>query len=487
MTFLLRNLVLLHVLLLVLFLTWVHGGTRVDHLQAVPWLTFLILNVLVALPPQRKGETLPEARRRVWDGVLRDTLLYIGLSLTTLLILQWVNRGYTPTAAAALGLPGNAPTLWLPFSVDPAEALQQLYWFPPVFMAVLAVRHGVTRAGQRRMLLYLVWGGALLSAFGWIQQFSGTHSMYWMTPLPAHFFATFGYENHAGAFFTLLFAISGGLWFHAAMDRDEAPRAKRLLIPVILNLAGAFGSLSRAAMLLCLALLVGGGAACLQAAWPRIRIGVRVKAITFAVLVAVLAVGVYCAVPDGSVRNELASVHVDTFYADTIGARFLQYRSAWAMARDYPVFGVGGWGYRQFVQYYVTPDELQQMVSGKGQANVHNDVLQFLAEHGLIGFGLMLAAVGVLLKPILQRSWRLIITPPVVDWDNPYCTPLRRVPAAIYAILLGTMATVIHSLIDLPFRSPAILITWALCLACATAYLPRPAVVTSPTARQSDS
>ena len=50
---------------------------------------------------------------------------------------------------------------------------------------------------------------------------------------------------------------------------------------------------------------------------------------------------------------------------------------------------------------------------------------------------------------------------------------LLRVPAAIYAILCGTAATVIHSLIDLPFRSPAILITWALALACAPAFLPR--------------
>ena len=77
-------------------------------------------------------------------------------------------------------------------------------------------------------------------------------------------------------------------------------------------------------------------------------------------------------------------------------------------------------------------------------------------------------------------------TPMVVDWDNPYCPPLRRVSAVIYAILAGTMATVIHSLIDLPFRSPAILITWSLCLACAPAFLPRAAAAGGPKVRPLD-
>jgi O-antigen ligase len=476
MTFLLRNLVLLHVLLLALFFTWVHGGTRVEHLQAVPWLTFLILNVLVALPPQRKNETLPAARLRVWRGMVYDPLLYIGLGMTLLLLLQWSGGGLELTLNSATGKAEYPEqSRWLPFSVSPLESLQQLHWFPPVFAAVLAVRHGVTRAGQRRLLLYLTWGGALLSVFGWIQQLSGTQSLFWITPLPAHFFASFGYENHAGAFFTLLFVISGGIWFQAAMDRDEGYRSYRYLVPVVLNLTGAFGSLSRAAMLLCAVLLAGGAAACLLAAWKRIKIGSRVKALSFGALILLLLFGLNRAFPASRVHRELESIQIDKFYDDTIGSRIFQYRSAWDMARDYPVFGVGGWGYRHFVQFYVTPEEIAEMRSGKGMANVHNDILQLLAEHGLVGFGLLLAAVLVLLNPILRGAWQLWITPPPVDWDNPYCPTLLRVPAMVYAILLGTTATVVHCLIDLPFRSPAILITWSLCLACAPAFLPRPA------------
>lgn len=475
MTFLLRNLVLLHVFLLVLFLTWVHGGTRADLLQSVPWLALLILNALLILPPQRKGETLGEARLRVWRGLWRDPLLYVGLALTVLFVVQWLNGGRELVVNEATGKPmfTPPPCSWLPSCVAPGEAVQMLYWFTPVFMALLAVRHGVTRAGQRRLLLYLVWGGAWLAVFGWIQRLSGTQSLFWMTPLPARFFASFGYENHAGALFTLLFAVSGGLWFQATMDPDDGPRAHYLLVPMLLNFSGIFGSLSRAAMVLGIVLLVGGGIAGLAAAWRWIPIGTRFKAITYAVLVAVVAVFLNRAFPGNSVRKELGTVRIETLYQETIGGRIFQYRSAWAMTKDHPLFGVGGWGYRQFAQLYVTPEELNVMVNGKGMANVHNDILQFLAEHGFLGFGLMLAAVATLLTPLLRGAGRLLTTPAVVDWDNPFVPPLLRVPAVVYAVLAGTTATVIHSQIDLPFRSPAVLLTWALCLACVPGFLPR--------------
>ena len=74
-----------------------------------------------------------------------------------------------------------------------------------------------------------------------------------------------------------------------------------------------------------------------------------------------------------------------------------------------PLFGVGGWGYRQFVQIneYVTPQEIETMRAGKGMANVHNDVLQFLAEHGFVGFGFR--DTGLSFTPRLSNVhvWRL--------------------------------------------------------------------------------
>ncbi len=474
MTFFLRNLILLHILLVVWFFTWVHGGTRSEHLLSVPWLIFLLLNAMLMLPTCRSGETLPEARRRVWRRIWHDPLLWLSLALTVLLLAQWGN-GLSLDSSVEASDSRPAINRWIPFSIGDAVR-QPLYWFPPVLVVLLAARHALSRQGRRQLIGCLAWGGACLSAFGWIQAFSGTTSLYWMTPLPGYFFATFGYENHAGELFTLLFSVSGGLWFQAVMDKDVARRSWRMLCPVILNLAGVLGSHSRAAILLSLLILVVGGLACILSAWGWVPLASRIKGVTFAVLLALLSVGLYGALPKLPVCAELATVRPATLYQDTIGARLFLFRSAWAMACDYPVFGVGGWGYRELVHNYVTPTELTQMQQGKGMANVHNDALQFMTEHGVIGLGLLLGVVGVMLRPILQGIWRVLRTVPVVDWDNPYVPMLMRVPAPVYAILAGTTATVIHSMIDLPFRSPAVLITWALCLACAPAFLPLQAV-----------
>jgi O-antigen ligase len=150
------------------------------------------------------------------------------------------------------------------------------------------------------------------------------------------------------------------------------------------------------------------------------------------------------------------------------------------MACDHPFFGVGGWGYRQFAHKYVTPDEYQRMLRGKGMANVHNDILQFLCEHGVVGFGLMLTAVGLLLAPIFRGVRLAIQAPPDSEWGSSHRRPvLLRIPPVAWCVLAGTTATVVHSLIDIPFRSPAFLIAWTLCLACTPAFLPRKPV--SPT------
>lgn len=310
-----------------------------------------------------------------------------------------------------------------------------------------------------------------MSLFGFIQNISGTHSLYWITPLPDYFFSTFGYPNMAGAFFTLLFTVSAGLWFQTAMDPEDRKNAFRLLVPLLLNFAGAMGSLSRAAILLSLLILAVGGLTCILAAWGRMQIGGRIQAVALPIVVSLLAIGLYVSFPKSNLRHELNNIQVETFYHDTIGVRLFQYKSAWEMTQDHPFFGVGGWGYRHFVHAYVPEKELDHLKGGT--ANVHNDVLQFLAEHGFFGLVLMLAAVWILLTPILRGIWVQLTTPPVVDSDNPYAPPLLRVPAVVFAILIGTTATVIHSMIDLPFRSPAILMTWALCLACAPAYLPK--------------
>ena len=71
MTFLLRNLVLFHVLALAFFFTWVHGGTRVEYLAAAPCLEGLLLRIL-GHPGITTSSTVAECKRALYDGKYVD-------------------------------------------------------------------------------------------------------------------------------------------------------------------------------------------------------------------------------------------------------------------------------------------------------------------------------------------------------------------------------------------------------------------------------
>jgi hypothetical protein len=477
MTFVIRNFVLLHVAALAVLLAWVHGGTRVDHLQAVPWLAFLILNALVLMPAMRRDETsLVESRRRVMSALIRDPLLYASLLLNLFLFIQWANggNGVAFNTKAGVLVPQPPPIPWLPSCVDRAEAGQLLFWFPPACVAVLAVRHGIKRRGQRLLLNLLVWNGALLALFGIVQNLTGTTALFWITPLPQYFFASFGYPNHAGAYFGLLFALSAGLWCRAAMEMDEAElfdrrRLALMLLPVLLCLAGVWWSHSRAAIILASLLLIGAAVYLLIIFWKKLRWTTRIQAIGLGVILLTLGVVFYRWVyPDNPVRQKMALIDSSslTTVADYIAERWMLVTPAMNMFHDHPAFGVGGWGFRQHVLSYMSPAERDSLFVGA--ANVHNDLVQFIVEQGLVGFGLMAITVILVVMPLSRALQR--IGPSTEPGDKP-AGFFQFPPVAI--ITAGLIATCLHCLVDLPFRCPAILITWLLILACLPAFVPQ--------------
>jgi O-antigen ligase len=466
-----RYWVVAHIVLLAAFLAWVHGGTRVDHLAAVPWLSLLVIEMMLLLPPAKKGETLEMARARVWHALLWDPLLYLGVVLSAYLLFQSLNGGqklaFDPVSNAWAFTP--PPVNWGPFCVEPDEARQMLYWFPPAFAAVLGIRHGTNRRGKLYLLRALAVNGALLALFGVIQYAAGATSLFGLTPMTEPFFASFAYANHAGAFFILLAALSLGLFVHALLSSDERRHAIWLGVALALNLAGALLSLSRAAILFAAVLLVVGGFYAIRHAWRQVDAGVRLRALGgFILLLGAATAFVLYAPAENPVASELRSVNWTKIGSETFGARWLQTSSAWNIWREHPWFGVGGWGYRHYVCLDLDEAKLAQL--HRGGANVHNDAMQFLVEHGVVGFALMLGAVAVLLVPVVRR-FRLAHTTNIEGWTGEPWLLFRVSPITIL-LLAGVVLTLLHSLIDLPFRSPAILVTWSIALACAPAFLP---------------
>lgn len=492
MNFFIRNLLLLHALALVVAFSWIHGGTRPDLLlPVIPWLSLFALEFLLIFPQAKSTETLAEARLRVWRALARDPLLYLLILLTALLVIPLFNVAGAPQLDPQTNQWRNAAPPWpgLPFCVRADEHAALLLWFPPALIAALAVRHGLLKKGKRLLLELLCWNGAALALFGFAQLATGAKSIFWGKEPFSHFFSTFGYPNLAGAFFTLLFALSFGLWFSRVNDKwigpssafataakDDTPFYERhyLLLAVALNAGAAIASLSRAAILLCglvflvLALYMAIGA------WQRTgSAGHMVIVSLFLGMVFLSGLGLTVFAPK-ALKQEVGTITPAAVVDRVTGRSYYHARIAKEIFRDYPVFGVGGWGYPHYLMQYITPEETKHLQI-QGGANVHNDSLQFLAEQGVVGYGLLLLCVAALLLPILWQAFRLCRelaknTVPSESIARPAW--LYRLPPEFVAVLVGTAATVCHSLGDLPFRSPAVLTVWVLALVCAAGFLP---------------
>ena len=110
-------------------------------------------------------------------------------------------------------------------------------------------------------------------------------------------------------------------------------------------------------------------------------------------------------------------------------------RAAIEVWKDCRLFGCGGRGYMYLGTAKMTAEERKKLQK-LGGAHVHNDYLQFLCEHGAVGFGLMAVLLVVLLRPL---------------WGG-----LRRSPAVIFAAA-GVLTVLLQALWDCPLGCPAVL------------------------------
>jgi hypothetical protein len=485
-----RNVLLAHLVAFVVVLGWVHGGTRSDLLAPViPWMTLMMIEWLLVFPQAKSTETLAESRRRVWRALGRDPLLYAALALTALLIIPLFNVAYPPSfdTATQQWLFPKPPVTWLPYSVNPDHHAVLLLWFPPALTAALAVKHGLLKKGKRLLLEAVCWNGAALAVLGFVQLATGTQSLLWLTPMGSYFFSSFGYPNFAGAFFTLHAALAFGLWFqHATEEAGLSPYKEaaedersvfvlhRLLVPGVLCFLGAIASLSRAAILLSVLVLLLLILYMLVFVWGRVSAGTRVTLVSIVGAVVLSAVVVLLVFKLDRLMTEVRQITPTAVWERVTGSGYYHARIAKAIFRDHPVFGVGGWGYPRYLHAYLTPED-EKRLQIEGGANVHNDSLQFLAEQGVVGYGLMMACVLFLTVPLCWQAWRLcrLKMPAGGPGESGAAKGwLSRVPPPLVAVWIGTGATVCHSLGDLPFRAPSVLAVWVLALACVPGWLP---------------
>ena len=502
MSFLYNNIAVIAVAVTASVVAWMFGGARGELLlPVVPWLCALMVEIVLCFPQRHRDETTYDARERLWHDLKKSWVVRISLVFMALLLVPFVNNGLCPSCDAELlatGVSAEPPCSFLPTCVNRLDHYNCVMWFMIVIPSVLAVRYGLTRRGKRRVLSLIVWNGAALAILGFVQSATGAPGPFWCA-LPdggrVDFFSTFGYPNMAGDYFTTLFGLAVALWrdtceedyrenqvkgsSERSKDTDRRGRFWRLnyyLLPAVVFFFAALNTLSRAAIILVTATAVIYFAHTLIVILSRMRRSRRVfvgvwSLVIFGLLVFFAAISM----PE-KMRHEVDSLEKDSALDRVTGKSQYHSTVATALWKDHKLFGCGGWGYAHLCVPKMQELDLDvRQLQTVGGAYVHNDHLQFLAEHGLVGFGCLVSIVVLLLWPVLIQ-WRDMARD--LRFRKTQKLPPRPVvifvlPASVFFILMTALATFIHAFGDCPLRSCAVLDLFFISLAALPGFMPR--------------
>ena len=106
---------------------------------------------------------------------------------------------------------------------------------------------------------------------------------------------------------------------------------------------------------------------------------------------------------------------------------------------------------------------------------MHNDYLQFLVEHGLVGLGALVAFALLLLWPVF-RTWAWLVKGSRFQSKRdrpPQPVQIFALPAPAFCILTADSVALLHAFGDCPLRSPAILTLFFVSLAAIPGFLPK--------------
>jgi len=481
-------------------LAWLLGGTRGTLLEhVVPWLMVVVVEAGLCFPQRLEGETPSDARSRVLLRLKRDPLFWLATAFIVLAAIPFANNGLCSNcdaAAIASGIDPKPPVPFLPFCVDRMDHFHVFLWFAIAFSVMLGVRHSLRRRGKRLFLEMLVWNGFVLAILGFVQTATGAPGPYWSKKLACetYFFSTFGYPNVAGDYFTTLFAIAVALWRRRVdvqaseknrqgKDGDVSKRGlfwrrHYPLIAAAVLFFAALNTLSRASIILVSVLAVAFIAHSLVSFLHRLGRRARVKTLATGVVAFALLATVAMLFGPGRISSEMKDVDATAVLDRTSGKYDSGPRIAGAIWREHKLFGVGGWGYKHFARDKMTDEEKSNNEYDWGRLgarNVHNDLLQFLVEHGLAGVGLLIAIVVALLWPTCV-AWKHLAS--IARFAAPADRPPRptrlfAMPAGAFCILAAALATFLHSFGDCPLRSPAVLTLFFASLASVEAFIPK--------------
>lgn len=433
------HLAVLHAGLLVGFLTWRYGGMEPVARSVAQWLVLPapILTVFAWLHAR------PEHRRRFqWIAV--------PLALLTVLVvagffnpsMRWVDAWGSSSLVPiphANGWPSN-----------PYPEVTSLDYGLNLGLALVGLNLMLARPSRhwlRGLIAGIALNTAALAVVGTFFKLTKATAILGVTASPnPSFFATFVYHNHWGAIALLGAAAAAGMAIYHNRHRTDAfhlspaPFWCLCTALVLLAIPLSSGRASTAAALVLtggigLCLLAGAGAQ--RGRWAA---GMAVAAILGLAVVGFLA--------RDTLRNEVRETTnaVEKIRTGGVGeGRFILYGDTLRMIEERPWFGWGWESFQYIFPRFASPRPYRQTYQYEQYAlDAHSDWLQVPAEVGLVGTGLLLAALAGFLRWSGRPGW----------WHS----PSRE-------LLIGLGALGLLAGVDFPAACPAVVASAAVLLA----------------------
>lgn len=435
------DLLTISIFLLASWPAWFRGGTVAGYMAPLPWIAaaFFLGWCFVNRPGAAR--------------LFKDPVFWTLFAFLVLLAVQAANAGreLVLQKTTSTWVYGPPPFPGWPSSFSRMEGIEMLLWFVPAAILVWMLR--AMRSRNRIHLLFtaLVVQASLIACLGIAQRATGNAFLPGTENLERDFFAGFGYRNHAGSYYVLMMGCALGFTLQAMPDGQRPTRRLFFLTApaALLCFIAVHLSSSRAAILCSWLLAAVFAVVAYRKVMRTSSVSTRFHVALAAAAVLGITFFAVSSLAPQLAEKELATLSPSRVLRSLVEGRSYQVETALKTWRDAPVFGVGGWGYRYMAGIHLPREEWDRLThSGEDvvvTANVHNDPLQFLAEFGLVGLGLLTVTLLFLARPLFRR-------------------PISK-DATTWFTLLGAVLVLLHSLIDLPFRCPAVLYSWLILVA----------------------
>lgn len=476
----------LHLAFIFGYLAWVQP--RLESVTSYLPLAFLamgLFEITLLFPSARKGEEVPETRKRVLKSILTDPVFYIGIIAFLFIIVQTLNgpREFYFDKISKVWKHSAGRIALLPACLDQILSIQGAFWVLTTNVAVIAIRFGLGKKARDLFFKFLLAISSVLSIYG-LASYALNNGTFIRDAL-----AGFTTSTEAGAFFIMMSMVAFGMLLQE-LNYDEPSKynLRYLLAVFLINVAGTLYSLSCVSIItLAIAILIVVIYAIVFFVKHSSN-GLRISSLAALLSIIIVACFLhFIAYP----KNKIHDCTRQIFYGpwqtqEQIDHSSLLRKTAWRIWDKNNLTGIGTWcyGHEGGMAHYIEDDEWKYLLNSDERHYIcGNDFAQFLAEYGTLGFMLLISPyLFLLMLGATKIFWaykngagkKVSKKAGIEDPEAEVINFFDIFPPQIITSIVAVVATTTISFFVPVFRNPLNILTWSVIFAHICVSLPKP-------------